>query len=155
MLTRALFRPFQKKLEKVPAGRLLVWGELEDGERSFGPEDLLGLDAEFQAPDVSKYKEGFVGRAVRLAGLLAICKPRSGPLYLNAASRDGRKRLSFWIKEVEPLAWIVYEPEQRALSGNDAGPFQLVLPGFHGRRESLGDLAMIEIGSHSEPERFS
>lgn len=153
MLLRDLFRPFQKKLEKVPAGRLLVWGELEGGERSFGPEDLRLLDAAFQTPDIGQFKAGFTGRAVRLAGLLQACAPKSGPLYLNAASRDGRKVLSLWLAEVAPLAWIVYEAEERALSGKDSGPFQLVLPGFAGSRESVNDLAMLEIGNTGEKER--
>jgi hypothetical protein len=154
MLLRELFHPFQKKLARIPSGQLLVWGELERGERAFRPEDLRLLDPSFQVLDVVHFKSGFHGRAVRLAGLLQLCALRSGPLYLNAASRDGRKVLSLWLAEVEPLAWIVYEPEQRALSGNGAGPFQLVLPGFHGPRECIRDLAMIEIGTDPEQERL-
>jgi len=154
MLLRELFHPFQKKLAKVPAGRLLVWGELAGGDKSFGPEDLRLLDEQFQTPDVGQFKSGFHGRAVRLTGLLQACAPKSGPLYLNAASRDGRKVLSLWLMEVEPLAWIVYEPEERAISGGDAGPFRLVLPGFHGPRESIVDLALIEIGKQGERERL-
>ncbi len=151
---RRLFHPFQSKLAKIPVGKLLVFGALQDGERAFGAEDLRQIDLSFQVLDVSNYKSGYLGRAVRLAGLLEACAPQSGPLYLNAASRDGRKVLSFWRAEVEPLGWIVYEPEQRALAGVEPGPFQLVLPGFHGARESIRDLALIEIGSSAEPERF-
>lgn len=153
-LLRELFRPFQKRLGRVPAGKLLVWGELAAGERSFGPEDLGRIDAMFQTPDVGQYKSGVHGCAVRLAGLLQACAPKSGPLYLNAASRDGRKVLSLWLMEVEPLAWIVYEPEQRAISGGDAGPFRLVLPGFQAPRDSIVDLALIEIGNQGEQERL-
>jgi hypothetical protein len=144
MLLRDLFRPFQKKLEKVPAGRLLVFGEIAGGERAFGPEDLRQLAPEFQTDDVVHFKAGFSGRAVRLAGLLEVCQPESGPLYLNAASRDGKKLLSLWLAEVAPLGWIVYGAADR--------PFQLVLPGFNGPRERIDDLALLEVSSHGERE---
>jgi hypothetical protein len=154
MLLRELFRPFPKKLAKVPAGRLLVWGAVAGREHSFGPEDLRVLAADLQVDDVAHYKAGATGRAVRLAGLLAACAPKSGSLYLNAASRDGSKVCSYWLNEVQPLAWIVYEDEQRALSGGDAGPFQLVVPGLAGPRGAIRDLALIEIGTQSEDERL-
>ena len=147
MLLRDLFRPFQKKLEKVPPHRLLVFGAIEGGERTFGADELRGMDAAFQTDDVARFKAGFTGRALRLAGLLQACKPESGPLYLNAASRNGRKVLSLWLNEVAPLGWIVYEAAEK--------PLQLVLPGFNGPRESLDDLALIEIGTQSEKERFA
>jgi hypothetical protein len=153
MLLRELFRPFPKKLAKVPAGRLLVWGAVQGGEHSFGPEDLRVLAADLQVDDVGRYKAGCTGRAVRLAGLLAACAPKSGSLILNAASRDGAKLCSYWLSEVQPLAWIVYEAEQRALSDGGAGPFQLVVPGIGGARGSILDLALIEIGTQPEPER--
>jgi hypothetical protein len=138
-----LFRRFDKELAAVPPGKLRVCGEVEPRERDFGVEDLRALPAEFQIPDVGQYKSGFRGRGARLAGLLAVCGPKSGPLYLNAASRDGRKRLALWRMEVEPLALLVY----------DGGPFQLLLPGFHGPRECIEDLALLEISRTAERER--
>ncbi|MBK7644096.1 MAG: hypothetical protein IPJ19_13795 [Planctomycetes bacterium] len=81
---------------------------------------------------------------MRVAGLLQQCAPKSGPLFFNAASRDGTKLLSFWLNEIEPLAWVVYEP----------GNFQLVVPGSSGARESIADLALIEIANQAEPGRW-
>jgi hypothetical protein len=155
MLLRDLFRPFPKKLAKVPAGRLLVWGAVQGGEHSFGPEDLRVLAADLQVDDVAQYKAGSTGRAVRLAGLLAACAPKNGSLLLNAASRDGSQVCSYWLSEVQPLAWIVYAAEQRALSGGDVGPVQLLVPGLAGPRAAILDLALIEIGTQPEPERLT
>jgi hypothetical protein len=142
-LLRELFRPFPKKLATVPAGRLLVFGALAKGDRAFSPEDLAGLDAAFQTPDVGRYKAGFHGRAVRMAGLLQACAPKSGPLYLNAGSRDGSKVIAYWLSELEPLAWVVYGD----------GAFQLVVPGADAPRASIPDLALIEIANQGETER--
>ncbi len=142
-LLRELFRPFPKKLATVPAGRLVVFGAIAGGERAFSAEELAGLDAGFQTPDIARYKSGFHGRAVRLAGLLQACSPKSGPLCLNAGSRDGSKVLACWRNELEPLAWVVYGD----------GPFQLVVPGLEAPRDSIPDLALIEIGDQPETER--
>jgi len=143
MLLRELFRKFEKELAAVPPGKLLVYGEIASRTRVFGVEDLRALPVEFQIPDVGQYKSGFRGRGVRLAGLLASCGPKSGPLYLNAASRDGRKRLALWRMEVEPLGLLVYAE----------GPFRLLLPGFHGPRECIEDLALLELSRTAERER--
>lgn len=144
MLLRNRFRSFENKLQKVPAGKLIVYGELEGAEREFGAEELGRIEPAQQVLDVESFKSGFHGRAVRLAGILQLCQPKSGPLYFNAASRDGKRVLAFWLKEVEPLAWVVYE----------TGSFQLLVPGSVGVRESVADLALIEISSHAAHERF-
>ena len=146
MLLHDLFRRFEKKLAQVPAGRLVVCGELEGAARTFGPEDLRAIEAEFQTADVGSFMPGAAGRAVRLEGVLRACAPKSGPLYLNAASRDGSKRLALWLAEVAPLAWIAYER-------GAGGPIQLLLPGFPGPRATLDDLALLEVSSHGERER--
>ena len=142
-LLSGLFRPFERKLRRVPPGQLLVCGALDAGDRLFGAQELRSLAAQFQIADVAQYKAGQHGRAVRLAGVLAACAPRSGPLYLNVSSRDGCKRLVFWRMEVEPLGLIVY----------DSGPLQLVVPGFHGARERIDDLALIEVATQPGRER--
>ena len=142
-LLRELLKPFTKELAKVPAGRLRIFGALGHGARDFSAEDLAAIDAAFQTPDLGRYQPGMSGRAVRLAGVLQSCAPKPGPLYLNAASRDGAKVLAFWRHEVEPLAWIRYGD----------GAFELVVPGLAAPRASLRDLALIEIGNQGERER--
>jgi len=142
-LLRDLFNPFRKQLAQVPAGRLRVFGALARGARDLSAEDLAGIDAGHQTPDLGCYKPGARGRAVRLAGVLQLCAPKSGPLYLNAASRDGTKVLAYWRSELEPLGWIVYGD----------GPFELVVPGLAAARASIRDLALIEIGNQGERER--
>ena len=139
-LLRELLNPFPKQLAKVPAGRLRFFGALGKGTRDFSAEELAGIDAGFQTPDIGRYKPGARGRAVRLAGVLQICAPKPGSLYLNAASRDGKRVLACWFSELESLAWIVYGD----------GAFELVVPGLPAPRDSIRDLALIEIGNQGE-----
>jgi hypothetical protein len=139
-LLRELLNPFPKQLAKVPAGRLRLFGAIAKGERDLSAEDLTAIDAAFQTPDVGRFQSGARGRAVRLAGVLRACAPKSGSLYLNAASRDGTKVLSYWLTELEPLAWIVF----------GEGAFELVVPGLPAARASIRDLALIEIGNQAE-----
>ena len=142
-LIRELLKPFPKQLAKVPAGRLRLFGALRKGTRDLSAEDLAGIDPAFQTPDLGRYAAGARGRAVRLSGVLQACAPKSGSLYLNAAGRDGQKVLSYWLSELEPLAWIAYGD----------GPFELVVPGLAAPRDSIRELALIEIGNQGESER--
>ena len=61
---------------------LEITGEI-DSPRSLTFADLAAIPAEFQIEDVSRLVPGRKGDAVRLAGILALVRPKAGAKYLN------------------------------------------------------------------------
>jgi hypothetical protein len=123
----------------IPDDRIAVFGNLERGPLLLGSGDLQKLPDREQTADLGVFAEGETGRAVGFSAIVATAAPRPGTLYANFGNRDGSRRFSHFLSEIADLGWIGY-------AGNDAsaGRFRLVLPGIHGDRGSMDDLAWIE-----------
>ncbi|MDX1944836.1 MAG: hypothetical protein SFU86_05455, partial [Pirellulaceae bacterium] len=67
---------------------LQISGDIES-PRTLSFADLAAIPTEYQIVDVSRLVPGRKGDAVKLAGILALVRPKAGAKYLNLhAARD-------------------------------------------------------------------
>lgn len=106
---------------------LSIDGEVEKS-LSLSPADLAGIDAAFQIPDVSKLVPKRQGRAVRLAGLLALAQPKSHATYLTLHASTDDFHASVPLAAVRDQGLLIYEVDGRPLPLSAGGPFRFYIP---------------------------
>jgi hypothetical protein len=127
----------------LPADGIAVYGRARDGARVFASQDLARMPAELCTVNVAAFAQGERGPAVRLCALIDAARAVPGTLYVNFEDRARTRRLAHFLTEVVDLGWIAYGAREDAHAGD--GAFRLILPGIHGDRGHMNDLAWIEL----------
>ena len=107
--------------------RLMIDGEVEQS-LSLSPTELAGIDPAFQIPDVSQLVPKRQGRAVRLAGLLALARPKSGATYLTLHAATDDFHASVPLAAVRDQGLLIYEVDGKPLPMSAGGPFRFYIP---------------------------
>jgi DMSO/TMAO reductase YedYZ molybdopterin-dependent catalytic subunit len=106
---------------------LSIDGEVEQ-VLALSAGDLAGIDAAFQVPDVSRLAPKRQGRAVRLAGLLALARPKAAANYLTLHSSTDDFHASVPLESVRDQGLLIYEVDGRPLPVSTGGPFRFYIP---------------------------
>jgi hypothetical protein len=128
----------------LPGDGIAVFGKVKRGPLLLSRMDLEKLPGAARVPDVGAFAEHEKGKAVGFSALVAAADPLPGTLYVNFENREGTQRFSHFLAEIEDLGWIAYTG---GFEGD--GPFRLILPGIHGSRARMRDLAWIEFSDDS------
>jgi DMSO/TMAO reductase YedYZ molybdopterin-dependent catalytic subunit len=106
---------------------LKIIGDVEyPSELTFA--DLAAIDPIQQIADVSKLAAGRKGDAVRLAGLLAVVKPKAGAKYLNLHATADNFHASIPLSAVAEKAIIIYRLDGQPLTAKAGGPIRFFVP---------------------------
>lgn len=106
---------------------LKITGDVEyPSELTFA--DLSAVDARQQIADVSQIAAGRKGDAVRLAGLLALVKPKAEAKYLNLHATTDNFHASIPLSAVTDKAIVIYRLEGQPLSKKAGGPVRFFIP---------------------------
>ncbi|MCE9529073.1 MAG: molybdopterin-dependent oxidoreductase [Planctomycetales bacterium] len=106
---------------------LKVTGDVEyPSELTFA--DLSAIDPTQQIADVSKLAAGRKGDAVRLAGLLALVKPKPEAKYLNLHAATDNFHASIPLSAVTEKAIVIYRLDGQPLSVKAGGPVRFFIP---------------------------
>jgi 2-dehydropantoate 2-reductase len=108
---------------------LTIDGEVER-PRQLSRSDLAAIDAAYQVPDVSRLDPKRKGRAVRLAGLLALVgvKPSAKYLTLHATADDFHASVP--LEAVRERGIIIYEIDGQELPVSAGGPVRFYIPDY-------------------------
>ncbi len=108
---------------------LTIDGEVER-PRQLSRSDLAAIDAAYQVPDVSRLDPKRKGRAVRLAGLLALVgvKPSAKYLTLHATADDFHASVP--LEAVRERGIIIYEIDGQPLPVSAGGPVRFYIPDY-------------------------
>jgi DMSO/TMAO reductase YedYZ molybdopterin-dependent catalytic subunit len=109
--------------------KLTIDGEVEQA-RQLGRAELAAIDAAYQVPDVSRLDAKRKGRAVRLAGVLALVgvKPAARYLTLHATADDFHASVP--LEAVRERGIIIYELDGRPLPASAGGPVRFYIPDY-------------------------
>lgn len=90
--------------------------------------DLAAIDAEFQAPDVSRLNPKRRGDAVQLAGLLKLAgaKPSARYITLHASADDFHASVP--LKAIRESALLIYRLDDAPLPVSAGGPLRFFIP---------------------------
>ncbi len=108
---------------------LIIDGEVErPGQLSRA--NLAAIDAAYQVPDVSRVDPKRKGRAVRLAGVLALVgvKPTARYLTLHASADDFHASVP--LEAVRERGIIIYELDGKPLPVSAGGPVRFYIPDY-------------------------
>jgi DMSO/TMAO reductase YedYZ molybdopterin-dependent catalytic subunit len=108
---------------------LVIDGEVQH-PRQLTRADLAAIDAAFQVPDVSRLDPKRQGRAVRLAGVLALAgvKPTAKYLTLHATADDFHASVP--LETVRERGILIYELDGRELPVSAGGPVRFYIPDY-------------------------
>jgi DMSO/TMAO reductase YedYZ molybdopterin-dependent catalytic subunit len=106
---------------------LKITGEVKS-PRELTFADLAAMDPRQQIIDVSRLAAGRKGDAVRLAGLLALARPRAGAKYLNLHATADNFHASIPLSAVTEKAIVIYRLEGQPLSAKAGGPVRFFIP---------------------------
>lgn len=115
-------------MDNMPS--LLRIDGLVERPQSLSYDDLAGLDARFQAADVSRLDPKRAGDAVTLAGLLewAGAKPAARWLTLHAAADNFHASIP--LEAVRDRGLIIYRLAGQPLPAAKGGPVRFLIPDF-------------------------
>ena len=105
-----------------------------DGEvghpRQLSGADFAAIDATYQIPDVSRLDPKRKGRAVRLAGVLALVgvKPSAKYLTLHATADDFHASVP--LEVVRERGILIYEVDGQPLPASAGGPVRFYIPDY-------------------------
>jgi DMSO/TMAO reductase YedYZ molybdopterin-dependent catalytic subunit len=108
---------------------LSIEGEVER-PLSLTVGDFESLGAEHQVADVSQLDVKRKGRAVTLAGLLALAQPRPAARYLTVHATADDFHASIPLDAVRARAVLIYQLEGQPLPTSAGGPVRLLIPDF-------------------------
>ena len=108
---------------------LTINGEVER-PRQLSRPDLAAIDAAYQVPDVSRLDPTRKGRAVRLAGLLALvgAKPSAKYLTLHATADDFHASVP--LEAVRERGILIYEIDGQSVPVSAGGPVRFYIPDY-------------------------
>jgi 2-dehydropantoate 2-reductase len=92
--------------------------------------DLAAIDAAWQVPDVSRVDPKRKGRAVKLAGLLALASPKPGAAYLTLHASTDDFHASVPLEAVRDRGLLIYEVDGQPLPVSAGGPFRFYVQDF-------------------------
>lgn len=106
---------------------LKITGDVEfPSELTFA--DLAAVDQRQQIVDISQIAVGRKGDAVRLAGLLALVKPKADAKYLNLHATADNFHASIPLDAVTEKAIVIYRLDGQPLSTKAGGPIRFFIP---------------------------
>jgi DMSO/TMAO reductase YedYZ molybdopterin-dependent catalytic subunit len=108
---------------------LTIDGQVEQ-PTTFSFADLAAVTAEFQVPDVSAIDPKRKGGAVRLAGLLALVRPKVGAKYLTLHATRDDFHASIPLDSVTNRAVVIYRLGAEPLPESAGGPLRFYIPDF-------------------------
>ncbi len=94
----------------------------------FSFADLAAVDPRQQIVDVSQIAAGRKGDAVRLAGLLALVKPKVEARYLNLHATADNFHASIPLNAVTEKAIVLYRLDGQPLTVKAGGPIRFFIP---------------------------
>ena len=106
---------------------LKITGDVES-PRELTFADLAAMDASQQIADVRQMAAGRKGDAVRLAGLLALVKPKADARYLNLHATADNFHASIPLSAVTEKAIVIYRLDGQPLSVKAGGPVRFFIP---------------------------
>lgn len=92
--------------------------------------DLAAIDAAWQVPDVSRVDPKRKGKAVKLAGLLALANPHPSATYLTLHASADDFHASVPLDSVRERGLLIYEIDGQPLPLSAGGPFRFYIPDF-------------------------
>jgi 2-dehydropantoate 2-reductase len=110
-------------------GTLIIDG-LVDRPRQLTRADLAAIDAAHQVPDVSRLDPKRKGRAVRLAGVLALVGVKPAARYLTLHAEADDFHASVPLDAVRDRGIIIYELQGQPLPVSAGGPVRFYLPDY-------------------------
>jgi DMSO/TMAO reductase YedYZ molybdopterin-dependent catalytic subunit len=93
-------------------------------------DDLAGIAAEHQVPDVNRLVPGRKGDAVKLAGILQLVQPRQTAKYLGLHSATDDFHASIPLAAVADRALVIYRLDGQPLPAKAGGPARFFIPDF-------------------------
>lgn len=108
---------------------LRIEGEVEQ-PRTVTFEELAGLEARYQVPDVSALVPGRQGGAVRLAGLLELVRPKPTARYLGLHASVDDFHASIPLEAVRERALVIYHLQGQPLPPRAGGPVRFFIPDY-------------------------
>jgi DMSO/TMAO reductase YedYZ molybdopterin-dependent catalytic subunit len=103
-----------------------------DGEvqypRQLSRADFAGIEAAYQVPDVSRLDPKRQGRAVRLAGVLALVNVKPAAKYLTLHATADDFHASVPLEVVRDRGVLIYELDGRPLPVSAGGPVRFYIP---------------------------
>ena len=108
---------------------LSIVGQVES-PRSLTYADLAAIPAEHQIFDVSRLVPGRKGDAVKLAGILALVKPKSTAKWLGLHAARDDFHASIPLGAVADKALVIYRDGGQPLSEKAGGPVRFFIPDF-------------------------
>ena len=106
---------------------LRVTGDIERPlELAF--EELAGLPAQHQVPDMSQIDPKRRGAAVRLAGLLELANSEEGVRYIGLHASADDFHASIPLEAVRDSAVLIYELDGHPLPAAAGGPVRFFIP---------------------------
>jgi DMSO/TMAO reductase YedYZ molybdopterin-dependent catalytic subunit len=108
---------------------LTLQGEVES-PRSLTFADLAAIPAEHQISDVSRLVPGRKGDAVKLAGILALVKPKPGAQWLGLHAARDNFHASIPLEAVADKGLVIYRLDGQPLPEKAGGPVRFFIPDF-------------------------
>jgi DMSO/TMAO reductase YedYZ molybdopterin-dependent catalytic subunit len=129
---------------------LLLTGDVESPARlTFA--DLSALEAAWQVPDISQIDSKRKGSAVRLAGLLALVRPRATAAYLTLHATADDFHASIPLAAVRDRALVIYCLGDSPLPASLGGPIRFFIPDFAACHTSeVDECANVKFVDHLE-----
>ncbi len=103
---------------------------LVESPRSLTFADLAAIPAEHQIVDVSRIVPGRKGDAVKLAGILALVKPKSAAQWLGLHAAKDDFHASIPLAAVVEKALVIYRLDGQPLPEKAGGPVRFFIPDF-------------------------
>jgi 2-dehydropantoate 2-reductase len=92
--------------------------------------DLAAIDLAWQVPDVSRVDPKRKGKAVKLAGLLALAGPKPEAAYLTLHASADDFHASVPLAAVCERGLLIYEVDGQPVPLAAGGPFRFYIPDF-------------------------
>jgi DMSO/TMAO reductase YedYZ molybdopterin-dependent catalytic subunit len=109
---------------------MLTISGLVESPRSLTFADLAAIPAEHQVADVSRLVPGRKGDAVRLAGLLALVRPKATAAWLGLHAARDDFHASIPLDAVADKALVLYRLDGQPLPEKAGGPVRFFIPDF-------------------------
>ena len=109
--------------------RLAINGEVQQPV-NWSQTDLAAIHGTYQIADVTKFDPKRPGRAVRLAGILAVVGTKPAARWLTLHSSQDNFHASIPLDAVRDRALIIYELDGQPLPVSAGGPFRFLIPDF-------------------------
>lgn len=95
--------------------------------------------------DVTSVAPGAVGRAVRVASLLALAEPAPEATHCTVISAGGDYRASIPLEELAAGGWLAFERDGAPLPAANGGPFRLTVARGSTLCWNVKDVARLEL----------